>query len=139
MIAGATPIRASVSANVLLRPATTMSQAPTSPKPPARTCPSIAPTTGTGSSRIARSSSVSCLVLSVVASPPDVPDAPDASARSAPAQNVPPVWPSTTARTFGSPAASRIPWCNCSTSAEDSALRLCGEFSVTWAVDPSTA
>ena len=59
MIDGATPIRASVSAKVLLRPATTMSQAPTSPSPPARTWPSIAPITGCGISRIARSSDVS--------------------------------------------------------------------------------
>src|SRR6185312_5659129 len=132
MIAGATPIRASVSAKVLLGPATTMSHAPTSPKPPARTCPSIAPITGTGSSKIARNRPVSCLVLSVVASPSD------ASDRSAPAQNVLPVCPSTTARTFGSAAASRRPWCSCSTRADDSALRLCGESRVTRAVAPST-
>ena len=37
MIAGATPIRASVRANVLRGPAITMSHAPTKPIPPART------------------------------------------------------------------------------------------------------
>ena len=55
MIDGATPMRASVSANVLRGPATTMSHAPTRPIPPARTCPSITPTTGSGHSTMARS------------------------------------------------------------------------------------
>ncbi len=36
--------------------------------------------------------------------------------RSAPAQKVLPVWPSTTARTAGSAAASRKPWCSWPTS-----------------------
>ncbi len=48
MIDGATPMRASVSAKVLARPATAISHAPISPMPPARTCPSTAAMTGTG-------------------------------------------------------------------------------------------
>ncbi len=61
---------------------------------------------------------------------------PPASLRSAPAQNVPPVWPSTTTRTAGSAEASRSPWCNWLTSVVESALRLCGEFSVSRANGP---
>ena len=48
MIDGATPMRASLSANVQEFPPTTMSHAPTRPKPPALTCPSIAAMTGSG-------------------------------------------------------------------------------------------
>ena len=58
--------------------------------------------------------------------------------RSAPAQKVPPVCPSTTARTPDSSAASLRPWCNWWTSAVDSALRLSGESSVSRATLPST-
>src|ERR1700734_3492423 len=55
MIAGATPIRASVNANVLRGPATAISQAATRPMPPARTWPSTTTMTGRGDSTIARS------------------------------------------------------------------------------------
>ena len=61
MIDGATPMRASVSANVLVFPATAMSPAPTRPSPPALTCPSIAAMTGRGN-KILRSRSGSCRV-----------------------------------------------------------------------------
>lgn len=54
MIAGATPMRASVSANVLRGPATAISQAPTRPKPPARTWPLMAAITGSGEATMAR-------------------------------------------------------------------------------------
>ncbi|SKW33375.1 Uncharacterised protein [Mycobacteroides abscessus subsp. abscessus] len=49
MMDGATPMRASVSAKVLSGPATAISAAPTRPKPPARTWPLTAMTTGSGS------------------------------------------------------------------------------------------
>ncbi len=94
-----------------------------------------APTTGSGSSRIARSSRVSSRDRSAAPSNAS-PD--DASERSAPAQKVPPVWPSTTARTSGFAAASPKAWCSCSTSVDDSALRFCGESRVIRAVAPST-
>ncbi|CKT67693.1 Uncharacterised protein [Mycobacterium tuberculosis] len=108
MIAGATPIRASVSANVLSGPATTMSHAPTRPNPPARTCPLMAPTTGSGDSTMARNSAVISRARATAiryGSPPP----PPASLRSAPAQNVPPVCPSTTSRTAGSASAALSP------------------------------
>jgi len=59
------------------------------------------------------------------------------SDRSAPAQKVPPVWPSTTARTAGSAAALRNPSCSAVTRAVESALRLCGESRVSRATAPS--
>lgn len=110
MIDGATPMRASVSAKVLDGPATTMSHAPISPRPPARTWPSTAPMTGIGEATKARRSSAISRARSVARSPGL---RPAASPRSAPAQNVPPVWPSTTQRTSGSAAASASPSCNC--------------------------
>ncbi len=135
MIAGATPIRASVSAKVLRGPATTMSHAPTSPIPPARTCPSIAAITGIGHPTIARSVAASSRARPSAVSNGSPPAASD---RSAPAQNVPPVWPSTTARTAGSAAAACRPSCSWVTSRADSALRLCGESSLSRATWPST-
>ena len=136
MMAGATPIRTAVSAKVLRGPATTMSHAPISPIPPARTCPSRAAITGLGHSTIERSSAVSSRARPSAASNGSPPVA---SERSAPAQKVPPVWPRTTARTAGSVSARRSPSCNCATSRADRALRLCGESSVSRATCPSTA
>src|SRR6516162_10687527 len=136
MIAGATPIRASVSAKVLRGPATAISHAPTRPNPPARTCPSMAAITGSGDSTMARNNAVSSRALAAAMSKGAPPLA---SLRSAPAQKVPPVCPSTTARTAGSDAASRSPWCNWLTRAIESALRLCGEFSVSRANGPPAA
>ena len=48
------------------------------------------------------------------------------------------MWPSTTARTPDSSAASLSPWSNWFTSVVDSALRLSGESSVSRAALPST-
>ena len=109
MIAGATPIRASVNAKVLRGPATAISHAATSPMPPARTWPSTATITGSGDSTMARSSAAISLARSAATSAGSAPACADLWERSAPAQNVFPVWPSTTARTAGSAAASRRP------------------------------
>ena len=122
MIAGARPSRTSENANVDAGPASAMSQAPTSPMPPARTCPSMLATTGLGSAMICRSSPISRAV------PWAIPPA-RASVRSAPAQNVDPVWVSSTARTPSSAAAAASASSSCVISAADSALRLRGESS----------
>lgn len=137
MIEGATPMRASVSAKVLFGPATTMSQAPTSPMPPARTCPSITPDHRQRALHQARSSAVISRPRSA-ASISGSAELPEAWLRSAPAQNVPPVCPSSTIRTSGSATAARSPSCRPLTSSVDRALRLCGEFSVSRAARPST-
>ncbi|SKW09405.1 Uncharacterised protein [Mycobacteroides abscessus subsp. massiliense] len=138
MIEGATPMRASVSAKVLSGPATAISAAPTRPKPPARTWPLTAMTTGSGSSRMSRSSAVSWPARSLATSWGSD-DAAELSDRSAPAQNVLPVWVSTTARTVLSAAARCSPSRNCRTKPLDNALRLCGESSVRRAARPSTS
>ena len=103
------------------------SHAPIRPIPPARTCPSTTPITGRGHSRMARSTAVISAARPAAISSGD---APDTSDRSAPAQNVRPAWVSTTMRTEGSAAASSRRPRSWVTSVVDSALRLCGEFSV---------
>ena len=69
MIDGATPMRASVNANVLAGPATTMSHAPTRPSPPARTCPLTAPMTGIGSREFGAAAGSSSRARSTATSP----------------------------------------------------------------------
>jgi hypothetical protein len=132
IIAGATPIRASVNANDAPSAATARSHAPTMPMPPARTCPAIWAMTGLGSSTISRSKAT----IAVPASPIEpVP----AAARSAPEQNTRPACVSTTARTPRSAPASPSRADSSATSWADSALRLCGESSVTVATSPPTS
>lgn len=133
---GANPIRTSVSAKLLSGPATTRSQAATMPMPPARTLPSICAITGFGISTSLRSTSIMTRVRSsaATAGSPSL-----ASSRSAPAQKVLPVCASTIARTLSSPLASSSPRSSSATSLDDSALRLCGESSVSVATPFATA
>ena len=95
-MAGATPTRTSVKANVLASAATAMSAAAMRPRPPARAWPLTRTMTGTALStmdvRMAGMRSGAALPR---------------SDRSAPEQNTVPVPVSTTARTSGSPVASR--------------------------------
>ena len=124
IIAGVTPMRASVNANDDPAAATAMSHAPTMPRPPARTCPAIRAMTGLGSSTISRSTAM----IVMLASPSEpVP----AAARSAPEQNTRPVCVSTTARTPGSSPASLSRADSSAMSWADRAFRLCGESRMT--------
>ena len=111
MIAGATPIRASVSAKVLRGPATAMSQRADQSHaagPDVAVDRRRSPAAATRGSRAAtppfRGPAAAAVSAGIRRR--------RASLRSAPAQKVPPVWPSTTARTAGSSAASRRPWCS---------------------------
>ena len=119
IMAGATPTRTSVKANVLAVAATARSAAAMSPSPPARACPLTRAMTGTGLSTM----HVRMSGIRFGAAPPR-------SARSAPEQNTVPAPVSTMARTSSSPVASRNARSSSSSNCADKALRLCGESSV---------
>ncbi len=119
IIAGATPTRTSVKANVLAAAATAMSAAAMRPRPPARACPLTRAITGTGLSTMA----VRTSGMRFGAAAPR-------SDRSAPEQKTVPVPESTMARTSMSPVASRNASSSSPSRREESALRLCGESSV---------
>ena len=131
--AGTTPIRTSVKANVASFTATAMSQAATSPMPPARAGPASFATTGVRAcqifSRIAGSSLTLCVSTSV----------PRASLRSIPEQNTFPACASTMTRTDVSDIAESRWAESCRRSCAESALRLCGESSVTVATPLATS
>ena len=90
IMAGATPTRTSVKANVLASAATAMSAAAMSPSPPARACPLTRAMTGTGLSTM----EVRMSGMRFGAAAPR-------SERSAPEQNTVPAPVRTTARTLG--------------------------------------
>ena len=119
IMAGATPTRTSVKAKVAASAATAMSAAAMRPMPPARAWPLTRTMTGTALSTM----DVRMAGMRLGAAVPR-------SDRSAPEQNTVPVPVSTTARTSGSPVASRNACSSCANSAADSALRLAGESSV---------
>src|SRR3954454_8897038 len=129
MIAGATPIRTSVNANVIDDSTTTRSHAAITPIPPARTGPLTAAITGAPivpRRSIARTNDVEST------SPVD------RSLRSAPAQKTGAVCDNTTTRAFAASASSSA-WCRSASSCCDSALRLAGESSVIVAMSSATA
>ena len=111
---------------------TAMSHAPTSPMPPARTCPSSRAITGLGSSTIVRSRVTSRAVVRCG------PSGSLASRRSLPEQNTVPVWVSTIARTPSSAAAAPSADSSAATRAAESALRFAGESRVIVAIICST-
>src|SRR5579875_2775200 len=117
MMAGATPMRTSVKANEAERAQMTASAAATSPKPPARTWPLRAATTGLGYPHSSLSTSEK----------EPRPSSTGGSVRSAPEQKVLPVPVIATARTSGSERAATRCSDNSATRRRDSALRLEGE------------
>ncbi len=126
IIAGATPTRTSVKANVAASGATAMSAAAMRPSPPARAWPFTRAMTGTALSTIV----VRMSGMRFGAARPR-------SDRSAPEQNTVPAPVSTTTRTSGSRVASRNAWSSSSRSRADSALRFSGESSVRVRTPPS--
>ena len=126
IMAGATPTRTSVKANVADSGAAAKSHAAMRPSPPARAWPLTRAMTGAGLSTMA----VRMSGMRLGAAAPR-------SERSAPEQNTVPVAVSTTARTSGSLVASRNARSNSSSRRDDSALRLDGESSVMVRMPPS--
>ena len=128
MIAGATPIRTSVNANVVDGATTTRSHAAISPTPPARTGPFTAAIVG-------RSLSLSRFSAFTIGDESTLPV--PRSLRSAPAQNVVPVWVRTIAR--GGRGLGDVECAMESrTRPSESALRFAGESSVIVATRRST-
>ena len=119
IMAGATPTRTSVKAKVASVVATAMSAAAMRPMPPARAWPLTRTMIGTALSAM----DVRMAGIRLGAAAPR-------SDRSAPEQNTVPVPVSTTARTSGSPVASRNAGSSCAKRRSESALRLAGESSV---------
>ena len=130
--AGTMPIRTSEKANVADDPATTTSQAASSPTPPARAGPRTTATTGFGEFQMASSSSGNSRTPWSCAPPPA------ASARSMPEQKTRPVWSSTTTRTASSASASSSAAFSWARIARESALRLAGESRVSVATPRAT-
>ena len=133
MIAAATPMRTSVSANVRSRCATTRSHDAMRPIPPARAGPSTAAIVGT-------SASISRRRARTIGEESGAPVR--RSLRSAPAQNAGGTWVRTMARTDPSvtPAsATSRARLRSSTNCLDRALRLAGESRVIVATASSTA
>ena len=132
-MAGATPTRTSVNANVLASAATAMSAAAIRPSPPARACPLTRAMTGTALSTM----DVRMSGMRLGAAAP-------LSDRSAPEQNTFPAPVRTTARTSGARVASRNACSSCASRLADRALRLPGESSVnvrmpSWCCTPTNA
>ena len=133
MTAGTSPSRTSEKPKVAEAPATTTSQAASSPTPPARAGPRTAASTGFGELHSSCSRSGNSRTPCSCAPPPA------ASARSIPEQKTRPVWSSTSTRTASSASACSTAERSWARIVRDSALRLAGESRVSVATPRATS